>query len=174
MQAVAHMNPGPSQIAIIACGNSNRCDDGAGQEVLRLLKSEKFGALPANARLLDAGTDGMAVMFAAKDCVKLIIVDACRTGTESGAIYEVPGNELEQEPKQSFNLHDFRWDHALYAGRKIYRENFPSDVIVLLIEAEKLDFGIGLSDKVAEAARKVAHRIQLLMSEKPITEQTSS
>jgi nitrogen fixation protein NifQ len=45
----------------------------------------------------------------------------------------------------SLNLHDFRWDHALHAGRMIYREAFPPCVKVLLIEAATLDFGLGLS-----------------------------
>lgn len=164
VQAVAHIETMPKQIAIIACGNLNRRDDGAGQEVLRLLKSQQYGSLPENVSLFDAGTDGMAVMFAAKNCSTLIIIDACRTGSESGTVFEVPGAELEQEPKQSFNLHDFRWDHAIFAGRKIYRENFPADVTIMLIEAEQLDFGIGLSEKVAEAAQKAARKIHQLIA----------
>ena len=68
-------------------------------------------------RLLDAGTDGMAVMFAARGCRTLILVDACRSGSEPGAIFEVPGSELAQPYAPGLNLHDFRWDHALYAGR---------------------------------------------------------
>ncbi len=149
------------EIAIVACGNPNRRDDGAGLEVLRLLRSDETLGFPRDeVRLLDAGTDGMAVMFAAKGCDMLIIVDACRSGSESGAVFEVPGGELEQPPRSSFNLHDFRWDHALFAGRKIFREDFPSDVTVFLIEAETVALGIGLSEKVSGATRKVAERIR--------------
>ena len=151
-------------IAIVACGNPNRRDDGAGLEVLRLLRSDETLAVSRDAaQLLDAGTDGMAVMFAAKGCDMLIIVDACSSGSESGAVFEVPGSELEQPPRSSFNLHDFRWDHALFAGRQIFREDFPSAVKVFLIEAESLDFGIGVSKKVAHAAREVAERIRGLV-----------
>ena len=155
-------------IAIIACGNPNRRDDGAGAEVLRLLRSdETLGPRRAAVRLLDAGTDGMAVMFAAKGCGLLIIVDACRSGSESGAVFEVPGGELEQPPRSSFNLHDFRWDHALFAGRQMFAADFPSDVRVFLIEAENLDLGIGLSEKVSGAARKVADRIRDIVASTP-------
>jgi hydrogenase maturation protease len=146
-------------IAIIACGNTHRRDDGVGAEVLRLLRAEdSFSA--ADIRLLDAGTDGMAVMFAAKGCGALIIIDACRSGSEAGAIFEAPGGELEQPPCDSYTLHDFRWDHALFAGRKIFREHFPADVTVFLVEAGRLDFGIGLSEPVTIAAGKVASRIR--------------
>ena len=37
----------------------------------------------------------MAAMFAARGCRTLIIVDASRSGSEPGAIFEVPGAELE-------------------------------------------------------------------------------
>jgi len=159
--ALAHLTPMASAIAIVGCGNPNRRDDGAGEEVLRLLRSDETLAIrSAAARLLDAGTDGMAVMFAAKGCDMLMIVDACRSGSEAGAVFEVPGSELEQPPRSSFNLHDFRWDHALFAGRQMFAASFPSDVRVFLIEAETVDLGIGLSAKVEAAARKVAGRIR--------------
>lgn len=146
-------------IAVIGCGNRNRRDDGAGPEVLRLLAERGAGMHGEHVRLLDAGTDGMAVMFAARGCGTLIVVDACRSGAEPGAVFEVPGALLEQRHQGSLTLHDFRWDHALYAGRAIYREDFPSDVMVLLIEAAETGLGIGLSPAVADAVQKVAMRI---------------
>ena len=107
-------------IAVIGCGNLNRSDDGVGPEVIANLRSRGLEAY--GARLFDAGTDGMAAMFAARGCCTLIIVDASRSGSDPGAIFEVPGEELEQRYQPSLNLHDFRWDHALFAGKKIFRE----------------------------------------------------
>jgi hydrogenase maturation protease len=144
-----------SPVAIIGCGNPNRGDDGLGPEVLRLL----HGTLDEGERrirLLDAGTDGMGVMFAAKGCRTLILVDACRSGAEPGSVFEIPGCELETSPPDSFNLHDFRWDHALYAGRRIFREAFPPEVAVFLVEAGTVAFGIGLTEPVSTAAKRVA------------------
>lgn len=150
-------------IVVIGCGNPNRLDDGAGIEVLRLLEARGSGKDSANIRLLAAGTDGMATMFAARGCQTLIVVDACRSGSEPGAVFEVPGSELEQRYEPSLNLHDFRWDHALFAGRKIFRENFPTDVTVLLIEAQTVALGIGLSPAVSAAVTKVTDRIAALI-----------
>lgn len=150
-------------IAVIGCGNSNRRDDGAGPEVLRLLAERGAGANWGDVRLLDAGTDGMAVMFAARGCSTLIVVDACRSGTEPGAVFEVPGALLEQRHQATLTLHDFRWDHALYAGRAIFRDAFPGDVTVLLIEAADTGLGIGLTPAVADAVRKVAARVEELV-----------
>ena len=101
----------------------------------------------------------MAVMFATRGCSALVVIDACRTGAEPGALFEVPGQELERLPESSLSLHDFRWDNALFAGRKMYGENFPNDVMVYLIEAKSLDFGLGLSAEVAATAALVAEKI---------------
>ncbi|RJF86392.1 hydrogenase maturation protease [Oleomonas cavernae] len=153
-------------IAVIGCGNPNRSDDGAGAGVLHLLKARGVGAGREDIRLLDAGTDGMSVMFAARGCRALIIIDAARSGSTPGDLFEVPGAELEQSHKPTLTLHDFRWDHALFAGRKIYGQDFPADVTVLLIEAASLDFGIGLSAPVSAAVERAADRVELLLAER--------
>jgi hydrogenase maturation protease len=150
-------------IVVIGCGNPNRLDDGAGVDVLRLLEARGIGRDAQRVRLLVAGTDGMATMFAARGCRTLIVVDACRSGSEPGAVFEVPGGELEQRYQPSLNLHDFRWDHALFAGKQIFREQFPSDVVVLLIEVQTTEFGIGLSEPVSSAVAKVADRVEGLI-----------
>jgi hydrogenase maturation protease len=152
-----------AMIAVIGCGNPNRLDDGAGIEVLRRLEARGLGRDAQKVHLLAAGTDGMATMFAARGCQTLIVVDACRSGSDPGAIFEVPGDELEQRYQPSLNLHDFRWDHALFAGSKIFREQFPSDVVVLLIEVQTTELGIGLSEPVSFAIAQVTDRIEGLV-----------
>jgi len=74
-------------------------------------------------------------------------------------VFEVPGEELAACPAPSYNLHDFRWDHALFAGRQIYGDDFPEDVSVYLIEAASLELGIGLSPEVEQAVEKVVGRL---------------
>lgn len=154
-------------IAVIGCGNPNRSDDGAGVAVVKALRESAAPRARLDVRLFDAGTDGMSVMFAARGCSTLIVVDSCRTGAEPGAVFEVPGDELEAAHAPSLNLHDFRWDHALHAGRRIFREEFPKDVVVLLIEARSLELGIGLTGEVAAAAAKVCARVEQLIAERP-------
>jgi len=146
-------------IAVIGCGNTNRSDDGAGPRVIQALKADRELQARGDVGLHDAGTDGMAVMFAARGCSALIVIDACRPITEPGSIYEVPGKELERTYEPAMNFHDFRWNHALFAGRKIYGENFPKDVTVYLIEAQTLDLGLSLSPQVELAVTKLAAKI---------------
>jgi hydrogenase maturation protease len=153
----------PAAIAVIACGNPTRADDGVGGEVLRRLAASGIGADPANVKLLDAGTDGVAVIIAARGCGRLIVIDACRSGAEPGTVFEFPGNELGDKPGRPLATHDFRWDDAVAAGRRIFGDEFPADVTVFLIEAHSIEIGLGLTPAVAAAAAKLADRIAALL-----------
>lgn len=148
-------------VAVIGCGNSPRSDDGIGAKVVRALTARPVARDP-RVRLLDAGTDGMAVMFAARGCSSVIIIDACRSGAEPGAVFEIPGVELERVREPSLTLHDFRWDHAIYAGKRMFGETFPSPV-VLLVEAQTLDFGLVLSAAVAARIDQIVDRVETLV-----------
>jgi len=150
-------------IKIIGCGNANRTDDGVGVFVARSLLVALRERPRANVQVFDAGTGGMDVMFHARGADKLVIVDASRTGSTPGAIFKVPGSELESDKEPGYTLHDFRWDHALSAGRKIFGASFPSDVTVFLIESHSLDFGLELTAPVHAAAQSVIADIERMI-----------
>jgi hydrogenase maturation protease len=160
MSAVAHLTR--PDIVILGCGNPNRSDDGAGPHVIALLRER---GVPDGVRLYDVGTDGMTVMYRARGATHLVIVDARVPDGSPGTIYEVPGDVLAAPPKQSMGLHDFRWDHALYTGHRIYGDAFPASVSVFLIEAASLDLGLSLGPEVAAATEKVADRVSALIAQ---------
>lgn len=156
-------------LVVIGCGNLNRSDDGVGVVVIRNLMARLANRCPS-VRIFDAGTGGMEILFQARGAKKLVIVDACSSGSEPGSVFEVPGQELANPPKPSFNLHDFRWDHALYAGRRIWADDFPREITVFLIEAATLTYGLDLSPAVMRAAETVAARIARLIEAYPTRE----
>ena len=146
-------------LVVIGCGNLNRSDDAAGVRVVLALR-EQFGeSLPPDVRLFDAGTGGMEVMFRARGASALVIVDACRSGSDAGAIFRLPGTEIDGAHVPGYSLHDFRWDHAVHAGRRIFGADFPADLTVYLIEAGSLELGIELTRPVERAVEQVSERI---------------
>ncbi|MEM9387306.1 MAG: hydrogenase maturation protease [Pseudomonadota bacterium] len=146
-------------LTVIGCGNTNRCDDAAGVLVAQHLQ-RRLAANPIPAvRVFDAGTSGIDTMFQARGSTALIVVDANLSDSPPGTVFQVPGEELENVHQGSFSLHDFRWDHALYAGRKIFRKDFPEDVKVFLIEAQCVDLGLEVSAAVEAAIEKVVELI---------------
>ena len=146
-------------LTIIGCGNTNRSDDAAGVTVAQRLIASLEEQPIADVRVFDAGTSGMDTMFQARGSTALIIIDANISDSEPGSIFEVPGEELESLYELSYSLHDFRWDHALHAGRRIFKEDYPDDVTVFLIEVASTDLGIGLSEPVQKAVDKVTATI---------------
>ena len=152
-------------LTIIGCGNLNRSDDGVGVVVAQRLAAGLDPGMADQVQVHDAGTDGMGVMYRARGSKALIIVDASRTGSEPGSVFEVPGEELERRPLASINLHDFRWDNALFVGRLIFGEEFPAIITVYLIEAESLDLGLELSPSVARATETVIETIRARISD---------
>jgi hydrogenase maturation protease len=148
-----------SMLSVIGCGNLTRCDDGVGIYVVRRLVERFATRETKNFRIFDAGTGGMDVMFQARGSTSLLLIDATLSGSEPGAIFEAPGDLLAATPPPSFGLHDFRWNHALFAGRKIFKDDFPNDIVVYLIEAQSVDYGCELSEVVKSAAEKVVDKI---------------
>lgn len=146
-------------MVVIGCGNLNRCDDGVGVRVIQRLQAAWRLEPPPDVKLFDAGTGGMEVMFQARGAGALVIVDACRSGSEPGAVFRVPGAEIDNAHQPAYSLHDFRWDHAIYAGRRIFGIGFPADLTVYLVEAQALDLGTDLSAPVEAAVAKVCAQI---------------
>lgn len=150
----------PNKIVVIGCGNLNRCDDGVGVIVVHRLK-EWLRAVPhQDVMTFDAGTGGMDVMFQARGASSLILIDACNSGSAPGSVFMLAGKDLANRPRHGYSLHDFRWDHALYAGEKIFGEDFPSDVTIYLVEVADISLGLEVSPLVSQGADKVVECIK--------------
>jgi len=98
----------------------------------------------------------MDVAFQMRGVPRVILVDACRSGSEPGAIFCVPGNQVERlPPVAGINLHAFRWDHALAFARWLLKEDYPQNITVYLVEAAQIEFGAPLSPAVDAALDKL-------------------
>jgi hydrogenase maturation protease len=146
-------------LVVIGCGNLNRSDDAAGVRVVQQLRHDFGDSLPADVKLFDAGTGGMEVMFQARGASALVIIDACRSGSDAGAVFRLPGSEIDTAHRPSYSLHDFRWDHAVHAGRRIFGADFPADLTVYLIEAGSLELGTELTASVSRGVTRVCEQV---------------
>ncbi len=134
---------------VIGCGNLLRGDDAAGPELVRRLARRE---LPAGVECLDAGTGGIDVAFAIRGMPVVILIDACRTGSEPGSLFELLAEELVNlPPPEGLGLHDFRWHHALAAGRWLFGGEPPGRVTAFLIEGGAFEAGASLSPAVDRA-----------------------
>ena len=146
-------------LTVIGCGNTNRSDDAAGVLVAQRLIVALEETPVEGVQVFDAGTSGMDTLFQARGSDTLIIVDANISDSEPGSIFEVPGSELANAYDAAYSLHDFRWDHALHAGKKIFGDEYPEDVTVYLIEVKSIELGLEQSEPVQQAVGKVTDMI---------------
>lgn len=158
----ASETPPPPRLVIIGCGNPTRSDDGVGVAVIGLLRTQ---TLAPGVMLIDAGTAGMDVMFRVRGAGRVVIVDACRSGSEPGALFRLPGREAMTPTQHGFTLHGLRWDHALYAGCQMFGEDFVDRTEVILIEAGEIGFGLTLSQPVQRAVQRAAEMLEACMRE---------
>jgi hydrogenase maturation protease len=139
---------------IIGCGNLLRGDDAVGPVLIRHLWEM---GLPEGVNCADGGTGGMDVAFQMRGVRHVILVDACVSDSEPGAIFKLPGEAVETlPPLAGINLHAFRWDHALTFAHWLLKEDYPKQISVYLIEAQSLVIGDPLSEPVAASMRKLA------------------
>jgi hydrogenase maturation protease len=98
-------------------------------------------------------------MFKARGADALIIVDACSSSADAGAVFRLPGSEIGTAHQPAYSLHDFRWDHAVHAGRRMFGDDFPNRLTVYLIEAGSLSLGLELTSEVAAAVETVCRHV---------------
>ncbi len=173
-------------LTVIGCGNLNRRDDGVGVLVAQRLQERLRRHPVPRVQVFDCGTSGVDVMFKARGSTALLILDASRSvsrapSTKFRAKFSLRitrprtpcTTHLRSSGRSSrsgslahvYSLHDFRWDHALAAGRKIFRAEFPESVRVWLVEAESLEYGLELSAPVREASEEVYRRLLVAVAE---------
>lgn len=143
----------PPRTLVIGCGNLLRGDDAAGPVLIRRMWDR---GLPEGVHCADGGTGGMDVAFQMRGVPKVILVDACTSGSEPGTLFEVPGTEVENlPPLAGINLHAFRWDHAIAFARWLLKDDYPADVTAYLIEGRRFEVGEGLSPPVDAAVDRL-------------------
>ncbi|MEO8325012.1 MAG: hydrogenase maturation protease [Nitrospirota bacterium] len=150
---------------IVGCGNLYRKDDGIGVVVAQRLQAYFSKHPQSDLQIVEAGTNGIDVLLQAHGASKLTIIDACSSGSEPGAVFQVSGPDLINQPFPSFNPHNFRWDHAVQAGRIIFQDEFPQDIIAFLIEVSDTTFGTDLSPAVAASVEKTFAMITSLIQQ---------
>jgi hydrogenase maturation protease len=143
----------PPRTLVIGCGNLLRGDDAAGPVLIRRMWDR---GLPEGVHCADGGTGGMDVAFQMRGVPKVILVDACTSGSEPGTLFEVPGTEVENlPPLAGINLHAFRWDHAIAFARWLLKDDYPADVTAYLIEGQRFEVGEALSPPVDAAVDRL-------------------
>lgn len=127
---------------IVGVGNIFRHDDGIGPEIIKRLKNQ-----PANdCDLLDAGTDSFLLLDNLQKYQTVLIVDAVNMGMPAGTIKTFTPQEARLNIRSdSLSTHGFDLAWVIKLKEQL---NIKSELTIIGIQPENIDFGEGLSDIV--------------------------
>jgi hydrogenase maturation protease len=136
---------------VVCFGNALHGDDGFGLHVHRRLQRE---ALPAGARLFEAGTAGLDALGYFEDCTRAVIVDAIGGSGRPGAVHCLAGSDLAPAGGE-LSLHDFGIASVLAA---LTCER-PEIVVIGAEVGDVRPFTDGLSPPLAAAVDEAARLV---------------
>ncbi|MFD7846831.1 hydrogenase maturation protease [Nocardia sp. NPDC059764] len=139
---------GPRAV-VIGVGNEYRRDDGIGPAVARYL--EKLCLPGVSVALCDSDPTGLLDLWAGAELAVVVDAVLCQPST--------PGRVWRTTLDSAHGLTHAASSHAIGIpdavplGRLLGR--VPHELVVVAVEAERLDLGVGLSDPVAAAFPEV-------------------
>jgi len=139
---------------ILGVGNLYRQDDGVGIKVIqKLIANRNNYDIPPMVSILDGGTEGLGLIEYFKDYEKIILVDAVEMQLPAGEIKVFLSEEaILTINSDSLSTHGFGIAEVLKLAKQL---DINSEIIIVGIQPQSLDFIKGLTKKVELAVDKV-------------------
>ena len=147
----------PPKIVILGVGNLLLSDEGVGVHVANELMGMN---LPAEASVVEGGTDGFRLINTITEADRLIVVDAVRGGGTPGSIYHFDMDEVQDCPTGfKTSLHQIGILEVIGLLGLIGKK--PCTTIIG-VEPKSLEMGMELSPEVKD---KIPRIIELILDE---------
>jgi hydrogenase maturation protease len=148
-----------ADVKIIGFGNKFRSDDGIGIRIINELEKLEFFK---DIEIIDGGTSGTDLIFWAKNCEKIIIIDAIDTGKNTGDVINIKIGDIEEfirKDYRSLSLHDLNLADVL---KLIKALGINTRISIIGIKPRSIDFGDKLSPEIE---RKIPELISEIKKE---------
>lgn len=149
------------KVLVLGIGNPLRSDDGIGIHVIEALREEDLG----EGVHIKEGLSGLDILGAIAGYERIIIIDAIKSGGETGTIYKLSVGDLHaRQTLHTFSTHDVDIPTMLKLGKDLYPEKMPEDIVIIAVEAEDIEtFSETCTPKVEKAIQEVIHLIKELI-----------
>jgi hydrogenase maturation protease len=139
---------------ILGVGNPLRRDDGIGPLIVGKLDQEEL----KNVDIQDGGTDGLGLIEYLKEYPRAIIIDAVEMNLEPGAIRSFKLEEVKVNIKaDTLSTHGFGLAEVFELMKSL---NIETEVKVIGVQPESIEFGEGLSQEVLLKVSKIIEIIK--------------
>ncbi len=140
-------------VDVIGLGNELRGDDGAGLEVVRLIRAR---GEPAGITLREQAADPMGLLDAWQDAGAVVLVDTMRSGARPGTVrrMDASSESLPEPLRTSASTHAASLGEVIELARVLGR--LPARVIVYGVEGRRFEADAELSGSVRAALDTLA------------------
>ncbi len=155
----------PETMLVIGVGNPLARDEGVGIRAVERLRERD---LPTGVRVLDAGTDLLAVLPQMSRADRVVLLDAVRAGGEPGTIYRLTLDDLLAKA-----IHEPEWrsahDLSLVSAVRLAESTgqvLPPTVL-LGVEPAEVALGEGLTPPVEAALEPLVEKVLAELNARP-------
>lgn len=132
---------------VVGVGNILLADEGFGIIALSELRKK---ILSDDVLLFDAATDIYKIMNLEENFEKIIILDAVKQKEPAGTIYRLPLHKIEIE-SDAKSSHQIKVIEALKLMQVTVNNFRDSEIIIMGVEPDKIEYSVGLSKEVERA-----------------------
>lgn len=140
---------------VLGLGNILLQDEGAGVRVVERLQAEYV--FPNDVTVLDGGTLGLDLLHVLEESDRAIVVDAVKSDKEPGALVRLRNAEIPAFLGPKVSPHQVGLQDLL--GLAQLRGHLPGEVILLGVQAGRLEPGLDLSPAIAAQVEPLAGHV---------------
>ena len=140
---------------VLGLGNILLQDEGIGVRVIERLQADYV--FPNDVTVLDGGTLGLDLLQHLEEHERVVVVDAVKAGKAPGALVRLVNDEIPAFLGPKVSPHQVGLQDLL--GLAQLRGHFPGEVILLGVQAERLEPGLDLSPAIAAQVEPLAARV---------------
>ncbi|MGE5265195.1 MAG: HyaD/HybD family hydrogenase maturation endopeptidase [Acidobacteriota bacterium] len=140
---------------VLGLGNVLLQDEGVGVRVIEQLQAAY--AFPNDVTVLDGGTLGLDLLHVLEESDRAVVVDAVKADKEPGALVRLRNAEIPAFLGPKVSPHQVGLQDLL--GLAQLRGHFPGEVILLGVQAERLEPGLDLSPAIAAQVEPLAAKV---------------
>jgi hydrogenase maturation protease len=154
---------------VLALGNPLLGDEGLGLVALEELR--RTSSVSSSVELLDGGTSGLSLVPRMSQAERVLVLDAVSAGQPPGTVLMLDGRTLASEAAGRLSPHQVGLAEVLAACRLMHG---PKEIVILGVEPETTELGVGLSEAVSKAIPKLVAEAGRQLEAWKQTECTSS
>lgn len=138
---------------VIGFGNPLLSDEGVGINVIQQLEELE---LP-NTDIIDGGTQGWVLFNLVEQYDKIIIIDAIKSGNQTGNLYTMRASEIFENSSKKYDLtiHDFNLLNIFSIMARVYTPDVLEKIVVIGVEVNDMNLNLKLSPEIKEKVPEI-------------------